>query len=186
MSHFGRWEIAARLLPRTAPLTILMESGTESVAADLRRDGVDVVAIPPGEGQAVDILSAIHAVRKGGFVSMAADRASREARKMRATFLGSEVAVNVAPFVLALVTGAPLFVVFAYRVGSRRYRAVCKPALFVRADDRRLRDVALRAAAEAYLEELRLVMREHPEQWHVFGPFLTSDRRPTSARTRAP
>jgi lauroyl/myristoyl acyltransferase len=176
MSHFGRWEIALRLWARERPaFTIHMGvRGTETddeVADSLRKDGVNVVAVHDGPDQASQILDPFWALRRGDIISLAGDRAPTGARAIRAPFLGGHAPVNAAPFMLALVTGAPLLTVFAYRIGPGRYRIVCQPPRHVKAPKRAERDAVIAQEAAAYLEELSAMMRAHPCQWHTFGPF---------------
>ncbi len=178
MSHFGRWEIGARLLGRREPgLTLVMggqAQGRTRAGVDqaLRQAGLDVVTVPAGQGQAFDILQAVQALRGGGVVSLAADRADGEARMLRLPFLGQHCDVAAAPFALALVSGAPLLVVFAVKLGPRHYRFSCDAPLTLRAPTRADRELVMEEAAAAYLVRLRELARAHPEQWQTFGGFL--------------
>jgi len=178
MSHFGRWEIGARLLSRRQESLTLVMGGQEAGGAragvdrDLRNAGVDVVTIPDGQGQAFDILEAVQVLRQGGIVSLAADRVWGNARELRLPFLGGMAAVAAAPFALALVSGAPLLVVFAMRIGPRHYRFVSYPPVTLAVSSRRERQTVLEQAAAAYLQRLQAVVKAHPEQWQNFGSFL--------------
>jgi len=188
MSHVGRWEIGARLLGRRhADLTLVMgglEEGGARAGVDhaLRSAGVDVVTVPGGQGQPFDILQAVQGLRKGGVVSLAADRAYGDARMLRLPFLGHEVAVTAAPFALALASGAPLLVVFAVRLGRRHYRFTCDPPINLRAPTRAERERVMTEAAASYLARLHEVARAHPEQWQTFGEFL---HRPEAWKSRS-
>jgi len=182
MSHFGRWEIGARLLAeKHRELTLVMggQVGGEARAGvdrDLRDAGVDVVTVPEGQGQSFDILQAVSVLRQGGVVSLAADRAFGEARLLRVPFLGGTVGVAAAPFALALVSGAPLLTVFAMRIGERRYRFISDPPVSLSAANRRDRQAVMEKAAAAYLERLHAMVRLYPEQWQTFeGFFLDRD-----------
>jgi lauroyl/myristoyl acyltransferase len=178
MSHFGRWEIGARLLAsRQENLTLVMggQAGggaRAGVDRDLRHAGVGVVTIPDGQGQAFDILEAVRVLRQGGIVSLAADRAWGDARVLQLPFLGHTVAVAAAPFALALVSSAPLLTVFALRIGRRHYRFVSDPPITLTAKNRRDRQAVLEKAAAAYLRRLHFMVQAHPEQWQTFGEFL--------------
>jgi len=178
MSHFGRWEIGARLLARRQEGLTLVMGGQAAGGAragvdrDLRGAGVRVVTIPDGQGQALDILEAVQVLRQGGMVSLAADRAWGDARVLHLPFLGQTAAVAVAPFALALASGAPLLVVFALRIGRRHYRFVSDPPVTLTVANRRERQAVLERAGAAYLERLHAVVKAHPEQWQNFGEFL--------------
>jgi lauroyl/myristoyl acyltransferase len=180
MSHFGRWEIASRLWARERPaFTIHMgvrgtDAYDDEVADSLRKDGVNVVPVSTGPDRASQILDPFWALRRGDIVSLAGDRAPKGARAVYAPFLSGRAPVNAAPFMLALVTGAPLVPVFTYRIAKRRYRIVCKPTRYVKAAARAERDAVLAHEAARYLDQLTGMIKEHPEQWHTFGPFLTN------------
>lgn len=182
MSHFGRWEIGARLLgEQHQELTLVMGGQARGEARagvdrDLRSAGVDVVTVPEGQGQSFDILQAVSVLRQGGIVSLAADRVFGEARLLRLPFLGQTVGVAAAPFALALVSGAPLLVVFAMRVGPRRYRFVSDPPVYLSAASRRDRQAVMERAAAAYLTRLQAMVKSHPEQWQTFEGFFADDQ----------
>jgi len=178
MSHFGRWEIGARLLAQQQQGVTLVMGGQKGggtragVDQALRGAGVDVVTIPEGQGQAFDILEALQGVRKGGIVSLAADRAFGDARVLRLPFLGHLVGVAAAPFALALLSGAPLLTVFSVRLGPRHYRFISDPPVTLRAANRGERQVVMEAAAAAYLVRLHDMVKAYPEQWQSFGRFF--------------
>jgi lauroyl/myristoyl acyltransferase len=178
MSHFGRWEIGARLLARQEQeLTLVMGGRTDGgsragVDSDLRAAGLDVVTVAQGQGQAFDILQAMQTLRAGGVVSLAADRADGEARMLRLPFLGQWFDVAAAPFALALASGAPLLIVFAVRVGRRSYRFTCDEPIALVAARREDRQRVMNEAAAAYLRRLEAIARAYPEQWHTFGESL--------------
>lgn len=178
MSHFGRWEIGARLLARRQKGLTLVMGGQAAGGAragvdrDLRSLGVGVVTIPDGQGQPFDIFRAVQVLRQGGIVSLAADRAWGDARVVRLPFLGHTIAVAAAPFALALASRAPLLVVFALRIGPRHYRFISDPPITLSAPDRRDRPAVIQRAAAAYLERLHAMVKASPEQWQNFGRFL--------------
>jgi lauroyl/myristoyl acyltransferase len=178
MSHFGRWEIGARLLARMQQgVTLVMggpkDGGTRAgVDRDLRSAGIGVVTIPEGGGQAFDILEAQRALRDGGIVSLAADRAFGDARMLRMPFLGSFAAVAAAPFALALTSGASLLTVFSLRLGPRHYRLVCDSPITLHASNRGERQAVMERAAATYLQRLHAMAKAHPEQWQTFGRFF--------------
>ena len=178
MSHFGRWEIGARLLARRYEGVTLVMGGQDAGGAragvdrDLRGVGVDVITVPEGRGHAFDILEALKVLRKGGIVSLAADRVFGEARVLRMPFLGRSVGVAAAPFALAVSTGAPLVVVFSVRLGRRQYRLIDSPPLILVAANRGERQAAMERGAALYLEQLHAMLKAHPEQWQTFERFF--------------
>jgi lauroyl/myristoyl acyltransferase len=183
MSHFGRWEIGARLLARRQEGLTLVMGGMASGGAragvdrDLRAAGLDVRTVSAGQGQAFDILQASQILRAGGIVSLSADRAFGDARMLRLPFLSHVVSVAAAPFALALASGAPLLVVFVVKIGRRHYRLICDDPITLTALDRGDRPKVMETAALAYLQRLHDMMEAYPEQWQTFGQFLLRDRR---------
>jgi lauroyl/myristoyl acyltransferase len=182
MSHFGRWEIGARLLARRQMEVMLVMGGQAGgqaragVDRGLRDAGHDVLTVPAGQGQSLDILQAVQVLRQGGIVSLAADRAFGDARLLRLPFLGHTAGVVAAPFALALVSGAPLLVVFAMKTGRRHYRFVSDPPIWLKSESRSDREQVMERAAATYLDRLQAMVRSHPEQWQVFGGFFLPER----------
>jgi lauroyl/myristoyl acyltransferase len=192
MSHFGRWEIGARLLgEHHKELTLVMggQVGGQArggVDRDLRNAGVGVVTVPEGQGESFDILRAVDVLRQGGIVSLAADRAFGDARRLRLPFLGHTVGVAAAPFALALVSGAPLLTVFAMRTGPRRYRFVSEPPTVLSTPNRRDRQAVIEKAAAAYLDRLQAMVKRYPEQWQTFEGFFVDDDEATRSPASSP
>lgn len=179
MSHVGPWEIAARLLQRRG-LPMLLHMGArerEQVErlqkADLRADGVQVVVATPAEDSAFDAVESLGFLRGGGFVSLPADRVPAGSERAVAVRLFDRAArLSAAPWILALLSGAPLFHFFAVRLGPGRFRFSVSPPVRVEARARAERDAAIRTAAQAYADELAAVVRRHPEQWFSFERVL--------------
>ena len=190
MSHFGRWEIAVRLLAREHRDVMLVMGGHTAGGAradvdrDLRRAGLDVVTVPEGQGQAVDILQALQVLRRGGMVALSGDRAFAGARRVPLPFLGRTVAVAAAPFALALVSGAPLVVCFSVRLAPGRYRFISHHPLVLTAGDRTQRQAAIERAGSWYLDRLREMLLLYPEQWQTFEPS-SSPEAPEDGATKA-
>jgi lauroyl/myristoyl acyltransferase len=178
MSHVGRWEIGARLLAKREGDLVLLMGGEApggaraGVDQDLRGAGLGVMTIRAGQESDFNILRTSQIVRKGGVVSLAADRALGQARMLELPFLGHTVRIAAAPFALALASGAPLLVVFAVKVGPWNYRFSCDPPVVLTAPSPADRHKVMEQAAMAYLERLHDVMKAHPEQWQNFGEFL--------------
>lgn len=76
---------------------------------------------------------------------------------------------------LAKLADAPLFAFFAFRAGPGRYHFTMSE-IPLRAEsarpDRKNRDAALQAAAQAYAGLLERALREHPYEWFHFDRFV--------------
>lgn len=178
MSHFGNWEIAARLLAREG-IPLMLHLGVKAgeqiegrQKQDLARDGVRV-AVPgrDADGSAFDLLESVRVLKTGGFVSIAGDRVQREnQRRVAGRFFGNPLSVPVAPHLLAQKAGVPIFVLFTVRVRRMHYRIVLRGPYPVPRADAGDRDAPLRASVDRYLAELESMVRAHPDHWYRFEP----------------
>ena len=130
MSHLGDWEVAARLLKQDLPgLELMLYMGArpgeqiEGMQKDtLDQSGIRIVGVAPRDGAPLEIVEALGFLRGGGFVSMAADLVWHAAQPtVPVQFLGRRIKLPRAPYHLALVSGAPLFVFFALRTAPGRF-----------------------------------------------------------------
>jgi KDO2-lipid IV(A) lauroyltransferase len=176
MSHFGNWEIAARLFARKGfPLVLhLGEKQKEQIERkqkrDLARDGVQVVSASAEGGSPFDLLESVRVLREGGFVSIAGDRIQSEGqRRVEALFFGRKVNVPVAPHLLAMKAGVPIFTLFTVRLNPLQYKILLGEPYFVaRPGARESREEALRRSVAHYLGEVEEMVRKHPEHWYRF------------------
>ncbi len=180
MSHLGNWEVAARLLKqRLAGLELLLFMGAlpgeqiEGLQKDaVQSSGIRVVGVGPGGGSQLQIVEALALLRRGGFVSMAADLVWHPDQPTVAVdFLGGRVALPRAPFHLALASGAPLFVFFALREAPGRFFFTATPVAYATAGAADGRQAGVARAAQAYADLLADTLRRHPFQWHHFAPL---------------
>ncbi|MDD5169497.1 MAG: hypothetical protein PHN75_11820, partial [Syntrophales bacterium] len=139
----------------------------------LVRDGVKVIAVEQDGGSPADVVEGLKFLRSGGLVSMTGDRLWRSGqRSIPVTFLGHEAFLPELPFVMALLSGVPLFAFFAYRTGKQSYHFRTVPLKYPRIKDRRERDRAIRQAAQSYADLLEESARQHPGEWFHFEPFI--------------
>ena len=181
MSHMGNWEVAAHLLTKVLPeVNLLLYMGIRDKEEiekiqkqSICRDGIRIIGVDQNGGSPFDILEGIRFLQYGGLVSMAGDVVWRDdQRTITGEFLGRRVRIPEAPFVLALVSGAPLIVFFAFRTRQGRYRFSALPPIRVSAPMRQDRPAVLRNAAQQYLNHLEAALAEYPYQWFHFKPFI--------------
>jgi len=186
MSHMGNWEVAAHLLTKVLPeLKLLLYMGIRDKEEiekiqkqSVRRDGIRVIGVDQNGGSPFDIVEGIRFLRNGGFVSMAGDMVWRsDQRTITGTFLCRQVRIPEAPFALALVSGAPLIVFFAFRTQTGQYRFCALPPIYVNAPKRKDRIEAIQTAAQLYLQHMEAALRIHPFEWYHFNAFLESESR---------
>jgi lauroyl/myristoyl acyltransferase len=140
---------------------------------DLAASGIRVRVVGEREGSAFDLVEGAAFLRSGGFVSMAGDldlRGDREGLPVR--FLDHEVRLPEAPFMLAFVSRAPLFVFVAARRGSRQYHFSVLGPLPMTAVSREHRGEVVRRAAQSYACILEAQVRSRPLEWFHFSRFL--------------
>lgn len=184
MSHVGNWEIAAHTLkmkgrdnPDMKLLLYLGRKHKEQIEGtqkeSLVQHGVRVIAVEENGGSPADIVEGINFLKAGGLVSLTGDRTWREdQRSIPVRFLGHETFLPETPFVFALLSGAPLFIFFAYRTGRQTYHFQTLPPVSVHATNRGDRQNAIGRAAQAYADRLEEMVRHHPFEWFHFEPFI--------------
>jgi len=185
MSHVGSWEIAAHFLKRYGRnhpgMKLLLYLGAKHreqierrQKQGIERSGIRVIAVPEGGGSAMDILEGLHFLREGGLVSLTGDQLwSREQRAVTVRFAGGEARIPEIPYILALLSGAPILIFFVYRTGRGKYHLLTEPSLYVTAASRKERRAAVETAAQTYADLLAETVRSHPYEWYHFDPFLT-------------
>jgi predicted LPLAT superfamily acyltransferase len=181
MSHLGNWEMAARLLmQQRRDLRLLLYMGIKEKEGvertqkeELRRAGVIIIGVDRGGSSPFAAVDGIRLLQTGGMVSMTGDVVWRsDQRRLPVTFLGRRAYVPEAPFVFAMVSGAPIHVFFAFRTGDHRYRFELPEALTVRAASRAERGTAVAEAAQRYATLLEEALRAHPFEWYHFERFI--------------
>jgi lauroyl/myristoyl acyltransferase len=178
MSHVGNWEMASHILGREGIRLMLFMGERQSdqierlQKSDLELQNVKIVKVAAGGGSPMDGVAALNFLREGGLVSMSGDLQWAGERKVDASLFGRQVQFPAAPHALALVSGAPVLVFFAFRLKGGGYQVKMFPPHFVTAQERSRRDQAIRMSVKNYSSILEQVIRQHPEQWYTFEPLL--------------
>jgi len=120
-------------------------------------------------------LEALQFMREGGFVSIAGDLVWTDQRSLvPVKFFNRDVGLPAGPHLLALISGAPLFTLFTFRVKRGRHQIILSTPRRVKAASRTERSAAIQASAQEYASALESMVREHPFQWYIFEPFFRS------------
>lgn len=181
MSHLGNWEMAATLLrQQQADLRLLLYMGVKEKEGvehmqkeDLRRAGVTIIGVDQEGGSPFAAVEGIRFLQSGGIISMTGDIVWRsDQRKIQVRFLGHHAWVPEAPYVFALLSGAPLFVFFAFRTGKNSYSFTLSDPIAIKPHARQDREQAITDAAQQYADLLEKMLREHPFAWYHFERFL--------------
>jgi predicted LPLAT superfamily acyltransferase len=140
---------------------------------DLRSAGITIIGVDKEGGSPFSAVEGIRFLQSGGVVSMTGDMVWRnDQRQVRVSFLGHEACLPEAPFIFSLVSGAPLFVFFAFRTGRNRYRFTLSDPIEIKPASRRDRAEAIGKAAQQYADLLESMLREHPFEWYHFDRFI--------------
>jgi len=181
MSHLGNWEMAARLLmQQRRDLRLLLYMGVKEKEGvertqkeELQRAGVRIIGVDQGLASPFAAVEGVRVLQGGGLVSMTGDVVWRpDQRRIAVTFLGGLAFVPEAPFIFALVSGAPIFVFFAFRTGNNRYQFTFSEPIWIKSAGRRERQGVLTEAAQHYADLLAEALRAHPFEWYHFDRFL--------------
>jgi predicted LPLAT superfamily acyltransferase len=181
MSHLGNWEMAAHLLKQQQDdLDLMLIMGVRDreqiehrQKEELRKAGIRIIGIEEGGDGSAALVEAISFLRQGGLVSLTGDRLWTPAqRRIRIPFLGGSAFLPAAPFLFALLSGAPLHAFFTFRTGPGNYHFSLSPPIRVQADNRSDRDRAVTEAARQYGLLLEQMLRTHPCEWYHFDRFV--------------
>jgi lauroyl/myristoyl acyltransferase len=182
MSHLGSYEMAAGAFQKYGLKLLLMmgEKEAKMVARDqrqaLKERGITIQVATGEKDSLMGGLEAIKFLREGGFVSVAGDLIWTEQRSLLPVkFFGREVSLASGPHLLALVSSAPLFILFTFRIKRGKHQVVVLPPRQVKSSSRSERDKALQESAQAYAEALEEMVRRYPFQWYIFEPFFPSE-----------
>jgi len=183
MSHMGNWDVAAHLLKRRLKnLQLLLYMGAKQKEQieqlqkeTLARSGIRIIAVDEGGGSPLDLVEGIKFIETGGVVSLTGDLVwKKDQRTIPVKFLGQEILLPEAPHLFALLSGAPLFIFFAFRSGMHKYRFTLSEPIYLTAAAREERAGIIRHSAQKYADALAATLRNHPLQWYHFKPLLKS------------
>lgn len=183
MSHFGNWDVAAHLFKSEAkdfPLLLYMGRRAKDKIEDLQKNdlaqnGIRIIAQDEQNCSPFEIVEAINFLKSGGVVSLSSDIAWRkDHRAVPVKFLGHEIRLPETPYLMALFSGAPLFVFFPFRTGKRKYNFTLTGPLFVTAASRNQRPAAIQKVAQHYADLLEKAVRRSPFEWYHFEKFIGS------------
>jgi KDO2-lipid IV(A) lauroyltransferase len=178
LPHMGGWEWSGRwLIDQGYQLTAVVErlENTELFEwfVELRsRYGVNVIALTDDAGVAVG-----KALRDNHVVSLLCDRdipKDGQRTGVQVQFFGETTTVPAGPAFFALRTGAQLLPMATFFTsGANGHKSVIRPALVVERQGSLREDV--QRITQLLTTELESLIRQAPEQWHLFQPNWPSD-----------
>jgi phosphatidylinositol dimannoside acyltransferase len=178
LPHMGGWEWSGRwLIDQGFQLTAVVER-LENIElfewfVNLRsRYGVNVIALDDKSGTAV-----AQALRTNDVVSLLCDRDIPKDGKrtgVEVEFFGELTTVPAGPAFFALRTGAALLPMATFFTpGANGHKAVIRPPLMVERQGSLREDVS--RITQVLMREIENLIRQAPEQWHLFQPNWPSD-----------
>lgn len=179
MSHMGNWEVAALFFKKRG-LDLMLYMGTKQKEQieglqkkGLIESGIKVVAVDNGEGSQFNLLEGVKFLKRGGLVSLTADRIwSKSQRPVEATFLGHKILLPEAPHIFALLSGSPIFIFFVFKTGKKKYHFSISEPYYIEKSSRKERKEALERSVQNYSSQLEDMLRKHPFEWYHFEQFL--------------
>ncbi len=183
MSHLGNWEMAAHLLKQQKMQKKLLlymgvkeKEGVEGLQkTHLRDSGVSIIGVEKDGGSPFDAVEGIRVLQDGGLISMTGDILWRRDQRHRAVdFLGGTAYVPEAPYIFALVSGAPIFCFFSFRTGKNSYQFSFADPIYIERANRKDRDTNIQAAAQQYADLLAQQLVKHPFEWYHFERFVNA------------
>ena len=172
-AHLGSGEIGGHLLGRLGkPVNlVVLEKEAEPVRQlfekTLRAKLFHLLVI---DENPLSIIPIVAALRRGEVVALHGDRAFGGAT-LAAPFLGGTARFPIGPYMLAAMSGAPIFQVFVVREKVGQYRFFTAPPKFAGRELLRAGSEKLQPFVTEYAQLLESVARQYPFQWTNFYPF---------------
>jgi len=172
-AHMGNWELGGVFMSRLGcKANVVYVKDRFDIVERFRskfRSFGDVNEIPISHGMFA-ALPALRALDSGEYLAMQGDRDFND-RGIPATFFGRECRFPQGPYVLSLVSGAPIipsFVLYGKRSGT--YRLLVYDPLVAPGNGTKREKI--QSLLQQYLSVLESVILDYPEQWYTFYPFF--------------
>jgi KDO2-lipid IV(A) lauroyltransferase len=190
-AHLGNWEMGSVLLGQDDwPVSVVYVRDKFVEAETFRsrmRTAAGVEQIPLEIGSGWGSLPVLRALRENRIVAMQGDR-DFDGQGVPAPFFDATVRFPRGPFIVSLLTGAPILPTFLTYTGSLDFRArFLEPIRPVRTGNR---EADLECTVAAWARVLEDVVAASPDQWYTFfdywagaepvAPAASGHRRATS------
>ncbi|WP_405111010.1 phosphatidylinositol mannoside acyltransferase [Micromonospora sp. NBC_01405] len=178
LPHAGNWDAAGAWVAATGwPITTVAErlkpEGIYQRFLAFRRGlGMEILPTHGGERPAFDVL--VDRLRAGAVVPLLADR-DLSARGIEVDFFGARTRLPAGPALLALRTGAPLYVASLWYEPDAACASIEGP-LPVPGEDSGPLDQRVRALTQRIADGLAAGIARHPEDWHMLQRMWLDQR----------
>ena len=180
LPHMGNWESAgAKAEAIGIPVLAAAEGLSNERIVDwfvgVRRDlGIETVIMRKGNKVTTSLARRL---KEGGVIALVSDR-DVSGRGIPVDFFGEQTTMPAGPVALAERSGAALLPVGCYFVRGGGHRFVVRPPLEIPQGGSR--DERIAAGTQAFALVLEDLIREAPQDWHLFVPNWPSDREAVS------
>lgn len=175
LPHLGGWEWAGRwMTDQGHRLTVVVEPLQPPELFEWfaqLRTSLGMTVVPLGDGAAAAVMKAL---RANEVVCLLCDR-DLERNGVEVEFFGERTTLPAGPAMLGLRTGAPILptgVYFTPRYNG--HHAIVRPPLSAERLGPSLRHDVSRVT-QLLADDLEVLIRRAPEQWHLFQPNWPSD-----------
>ena len=176
-AHMGSYDLAAGLFAQKFHRQVRMVRAPERdalaaqhVDAALHQSSGGAVGVgysSDGTALAFDLLSAL---RNGEIISMQGDRVAADVVRAQVRFFEREILLPNGPFVLSLVSEAPIYPLFIVRTGYRKYKILAREPI-VCAKAAGSRDQIIAEAMQRWVAVLEETVRHYWPHWFAFVPL---------------
>jgi phosphatidylinositol dimannoside acyltransferase len=173
LPHVGSWEWGGAWLARHGyPMTTVAEPIEppelyEWFVRERERMGLTIVPLGAGAGPVL-----LQALRAGGLVGLLCDR-DVAGGGIEVEFFGERTTLPAGPATLALRTGAELMAAAVYSGPGEGHTGEILPPIDTTRTGSLRADVA--RVTQAVAHDLEKLIRQAPDQWHLFQPNWPSD-----------
>jgi lauroyl/myristoyl acyltransferase len=177
LPHGGNWDAAGAWVAANGwPITTVAErlkpeSVYERFVAFREGLGMEIIPLTGGERPPLDVLA--DRLGKGHIVPLLADR-DLSARGVEVRFFGGRTRMPPGPALLALRTGAPLYVVSMWFEPDAPVGHLAGP-IDVPGPEAGALDVRVRTLTQDIADRLAAGIAEHPEDWHMLQRMWLDD-----------
>jgi predicted LPLAT superfamily acyltransferase len=176
-AHMGNYDLGAYVFAATSHRKIVMVRAPEA-DPDTKEYEETLHGRTTSSGLKIDFstraselaLDLLHALQRGEIIAIQGDRVTPGVAALPATLFGKPVDLPAGPFALAMAARVPIYPLFIFRQGRRRYKLlVGAPFDVVRNRDR---SEAFENALAQWTGELEQVLKTAWFQWFAFQPFV--------------
>ncbi len=174
-AHVGNWEIAGHLLDRiNSPVHIVMlEAEHQKIKSLLdnvmTKKKMRIITIKDDMSHLFQIKDAL---LNNEIVAIHGDRFLPDSKTITCSFLGEDAQFPTGPFYIAMKYKKPVTFVSSVKKTNTHYHFIAtKPKVYQNSNKIIEREISLKNMITDYVEQLEIILKEHPEQWFNYYYF---------------